>query len=428
MKKLSQSLGGSLVAMDRKWLIPLLASSLFSLLLLLFLTLTLSSSPLFSLMPFRGPSAHDLFVEAKLHPSSASSDALPVPPRLAYVISGSKGDGLRMHRTLQVLYHPRNQYVLHLDRESPARERMELARFIKLHPIYMEVGNVHVITKANLVTYKGPTMVASTLHAAAILLKKSKHWDWFINLSSSDYPLITQDDLLHVLSYLPRDLNFLDHTSDLSWKEYQRARPIIIDPGLYSSKKSDIFWVTQKRAVPTAFKLFTGSAWVILTRPFMEYCIWGWDNLPRIMLMYYSNFVSSPEGYFHTIICNTKEFSNTTVNHDMHFLKWDTPPKQHPRLLTVDYFQDMNKSGAPFARKFTENDPVLDKIDAELLGRKPGFFTPGGWCIGSHKNDTDPCSLVGDASILRPGPGSKRLEKLIYNLISEKNFRSKQCK
>jgi hypothetical protein len=39
-------------------------------------------------------------------------------------------------------------------------------------------------------------MVASTLHAAAILLKKSKDWDWFINLSSSDYPLVTQDGML----------------------------------------------------------------------------------------------------------------------------------------------------------------------------------------------------------------------------------------
>lgn len=167
---------------------------------------------------------------------------------------------------------------------------------------------------------------------------------------------------------------------------------------------------------------------MILTRSFIEYCIWGWDNLPRIMLMYYSNFVSSPEGYFHTIICNTKEFSNTTVNHDMHFLKWDTPPKQHPRLLTVDYFQDMNKSGAPFARKFAEDDPVLDKIDTELLGRKNGYFTPGGWCIGNYKNDTDPCSLVGDSSVIRPGPGARRLEKLILNLLSEKNFRSNQCK
>lgn len=34
--------------------------------------------------------------------------------------------------------------------------------------------------------------------------------------------------------------------------------PLMIDPGLYKSTKSDIFWVTPRRTLPTAFKLFTG--------------------------------------------------------------------------------------------------------------------------------------------------------------------------
>ena len=35
--------------------------------------------------------------------------------------------------------------------------------------------------------------------------------------------------------------------------------PLIIDPGLYSKTKSDIFDVNPSRTLPTAFKLFTGS-------------------------------------------------------------------------------------------------------------------------------------------------------------------------
>jgi hypothetical protein len=38
----------------------------------------------------------------------------------------------------------------------------------------------------------------------------------------------------------------------------QRAKPIIIDPGLYLSKKSDLSLTTQRRSLPTSFKLFTG--------------------------------------------------------------------------------------------------------------------------------------------------------------------------
>lgn len=39
----------------------------------------------------------------------------------------------------------------------------------------------------------------------------------------------------------------------------QRAMPLMVDPGLYETKKSDIFWVQPDRPLPTAFKLFTGK-------------------------------------------------------------------------------------------------------------------------------------------------------------------------
>lgn len=41
---------------------------------------------------------------------------------------------------------------------------------------------------------------------------------------------------------------------------YQRARPLIIDPALYQSKKSGVFWAKEKRSMPASFKLFTGTA------------------------------------------------------------------------------------------------------------------------------------------------------------------------
>lgn len=169
-----------------------------------------------------------------------------------------------------------------------------------------------------------------------------------------------------------------------------------------------------------------GSAWVALTRSFMEYCNMGWENLPRTVLMYYTNFVSSPEGYFHTVICNSQEFRNTTVNHDLHYISWDNPPKQHPLSLTVDDFQNMTSSGAAFARKFDREDPVLDKIDEVLLNRGKGRFTPGGWCIGTEPGE-DPCAVRGEYSVLRPGEGARRFEDLVVRLLHPDNFRSQQC-
>lgn len=173
-----------------------------------------------------------------------SSHTKLYPVSFAYLISASKGDVGRLQRTLTALYHPANYYLLHLDLKASPSERAQLSEFISKHPTFTKIGNVWIVGKSNIVTYRGPTMLSTTLHAMAILLR-SCQWDWFINLSASDYPLITQDgkfhkttmlvfgnlthfcndssqtpftDLIVAFSKLPRDLNFIQHSSHLGWK------------------------------------------------------------------------------------------------------------------------------------------------------------------------------------------------------------------
>ncbi|KAL3714869.1 hypothetical protein ACJRO7_006727 [Eucalyptus globulus] len=381
---------------DRRWMIPFFAS------LLVFATLIMSATVGLFTLPYNEDEFSDdaisfnasedsssLFVESDLRRSHYQSGHAGVEaPRLAYLISGTKGDSHRMMRTLQAVYHPRNQYILHLEFEAPPRERLDLTALVKNDPTFREVENVRVMAQSNLITYKGPTMIACTLQAIAILLKESLEWDWFINLSASDYPLVTQDDLLYVFSNISRSLNFIEHDQISGWKLKHRSKSIIIDPGLYLSKKYEVTWSTQRRSVPTSFKLFT-------------------------------------EGYFHTVICNNEEYRKTAISHDLHYIAWDNPPKQHPRVLSVKDFDKMLKSNAPFARKFEKDDPVLDRIDKELLGRT-GRFVPGAWCIGTSDGGPDPCFVRGNDSVFRPGPGADRLQKLLQGLLSEE-FRSKQC-
>lgn len=171
---------------NKRWSVPLLCLSVLVLILI-------------SILIFNHPKGHKYspFPHSESRTSDSDgvleSGSLPELPRLAYLVSGSKGDAGRMKRLLGALYHPRNYYLLHLDLEAEDGERMELARFAKSEVVMREFKNVMVIGKADLVTYRGPTIMASTLHAVSILLKKAKNWDWFINLSASDYPLMPQD-------------------------------------------------------------------------------------------------------------------------------------------------------------------------------------------------------------------------------------------
>lgn len=160
------------------------------------------TSLLFSLF-YIIPTTTTLFASSKIPTTSLESnqDFNSTLPCFAYLISASKGDVDKLKRLLRSLYHRRNHYLIHLDLEAPEEEHLEMARFVAGEPLFQPEGNVMIVGKPNLVTYRGPTMLATTLHAMALLLRCCR-WDWFINLSASDYPLVTQDGTVSVPFYL----------------------------------------------------------------------------------------------------------------------------------------------------------------------------------------------------------------------------------
>ncbi|CAH9114673.1 unnamed protein product [Cuscuta europaea] len=350
------------------------------------------------------------------------------PPAFAYYISGGKGEAERMFRLLLAVYHPRNRYMLHIGADGNEEERIKLAVMVKSVPAIRAFGNVDLVGKPDPVTNMGSTSLAAVLRAVAILLKVDSGWDWFVTLSTRDYPLVSQDELSHVFSKVRRDLNFIDHSSDLGWKMDQRIRPIVVDPGIYLARRTQIFYATEKRPMPDSFTVFTGSPWVILSRSFLEFCIFGWDNLPRTLLMYFTNSLLSQEVYFHSVICNSLEFKNTTVNSNLRYLVWDNPPKMEPHFLDKSDYDDMVQSGAAFARQFERNGPVLDMIDKNILNRSHNRVTPGAWCTGRDTWLMDPCSQWGDVNVVKSGPIAKRLGASVDKLLEDWQSQSNQCK
>ncbi|XP_051118192.1 beta-glucuronosyltransferase GlcAT14A [Andrographis paniculata] len=338
----------------------------------------------------------------------------PRPPSLAYFISGSANESRQIIRLLYAVYHPLNHYLLHLDGSASQTDRDALAVTVQSVRLFRAARNVHVIGKGNNVCPDGPSALSATLHGASIMLRLSADWDWFINLSASDYPLVTQDDLLHIFSYLPRNLNFVNHTGYIGWRELKKLKRIIVDPALSLTEKTEIFFATQKRQLPDAYRLFIGPSTTVLSRKFIEFCILGTDNLPRALLMYVSNTPASASMYFPTVLCNAHQFNWTTINHGLHYTSLDS--RQRRVLLNSSNFAEIIDSGAAFASPFPANDPFLDRIDREVLQRSSGEPVPGGWCLGDAPENV--CNLWGDADILKPSSGAKRLEKRLVEVLS----------
>lgn len=144
--------------------------------------------------------------------------------------------------------------------------------------------------------------------------------------------------------------------------------------------------------------------------------------------MFTTNVVLSQELYFHSVVCNSPEFRNTTVNNDLRFMMWDNPPKMEPLYLNTSDYEKMILSGAPFARQFKKNEAVLDMIDKKILKRGHNRVTPGAWCTGRRNWLMDPCSQWGDVNVLKPGRYVKKFEQSMSNLVDDWKSQSNQCK
>ncbi|KAL9257801.1 Beta-glucuronosyltransferase GlcAT14A-like protein [Drosera capensis] len=324
----------------------------------------------------------------------AAGRGLQYPPAFGYFIFGGGGDKERMFRLLLAIYHPRNRYLLHLAMDASREDREWLAAKVIAVPAMRQFGNVDIVGKPLWITYMGSTHLAATLRAASVLLKVDGGWDWFITLSALDYPLMTQDDLSHVFSSLRRELNFIDHTSDLDWKEYENS---------------------------------SRSPWVILSRPFLEFCVFGWDNLPRILLMYFNNMILPHESYFHSVICNSPEFRNTMVNNDLRYMIWDNPPRMEPQFLNSSDYDKMVNSGAAFARQFQKDDSMLTMVDEKILNRRHNRVAPGAWCTARDSWFSDGCSRWGDLNAVKPGPQAKKLAETMSSLLDDRISQTTQC-
>ncbi|XP_042483615.1 beta-glucuronosyltransferase GlcAT14A-like [Macadamia integrifolia] len=167
----------------------------------------------------------------------------------------------------------------------------------------------------------------------------------------------------------------------------------------------------------------------------MDYCVHGWDNLPRKLLMYFNNVAYPLESYFHTVLCKSPKFQNTSANNDLRFIEWNNPLDMETNFLNLSHYKRMVLSGSIFARPFQEGNLVLQKVDEIILKRRPDGFVPRKWCLDTGMNQTmeisnsdineeEPSSIRGGINVVKPGPYGLKLRAILSKLADEGKIRN----
>jgi hypothetical protein len=64
--------------------------------------------------------------------------------------------------------------------------------------------------------------------------------------------------------------------------------------------------------------------------------------------MYYANMPAPHLNYFHTVLCNSREFNSTVVSDHLNYMKYVSPSQKEPVPLTIDDISNLTQNVAAF--------------------------------------------------------------------------------
>lgn len=147
------------------------------------------------------------------------------------------------------------------------------------------------------------------------ILSLDWQWDFLINLSESDFPIKSVENLENFLSG-NKGLNFVKSHG----REVQR---FIKKQGLDKTfiECDTHMWRTGDRKLPRGIVVDGGSDWIALSPKFVSYVAGKHDELLAGLDKIFKHTLLPAESFFHTVLRNSI-FCNTYVDNNLHVTNW----------------------------------------------------------------------------------------------------------
>ncbi|KAM4635806.1 xylosyltransferase 2 [Polymixia lowei] len=306
------------------------------------------------------------------------------PIRVAFVLMVHGRAVRQLKRLIKAIYHRDHYYYIHVDKRSGYMHR-EVLQIAQQYP------NVRATPWRMVTIWGGASLLKAYLHSMQDLLSMMDwKWDFFINLSGTDFPTRTNDELVAFLSQ-HRDKNFL--------KSHGRENARFIKKqGLdrLFHECDNHMWRLGERSIPEGLEVSGGSDWFSLTRRFVEYVINSQDELVSGLKQFYTYALLPAESFFHTVLGNS-HMCDTLVDNNLRVTNWNrklgckcqykhivdwcgcSPNDFKPQDLIR--IQQLTRPTF-FARKFESavNQEAIDILDTHLYGH----YAPGTVAIKAY--------------------------------------------
>ncbi|XP_043831367.1 beta-1,3-galactosyl-O-glycosyl-glycoprotein beta-1,6-N-acetylglucosaminyltransferase [Dromiciops gliroides] len=270
-----------------------------------------------------------------------------------------------LDRLLRSIYTPQNYYCIHVDKKSP-ESFLEAVKGISSC-----FSNVFIASQLESVVYASWSRVQADLNCMRDLYRQSAKWKYLINLCGMDFPIKTNLEMIRKLKSLMNG-NSLETEKMPSHKEVRWKKHYEVIEGKLKNTGKD------KPLPPIEIPIFSGSAYFVVSRKYVEYVL---TNEKILKFIEWAKDTYSPDEYLWATIQRIPEVpgalssSNKYDISDMHavarFVKW--------QYLEGDIFK-----GAPYPPCngiHVRSVCVFGVGDLNWMLQQPHFF--------ANKFDTD---------------------------------------
>lgn len=264
----------------------------------------------------------------------------------------------QLFRLVNKLSYPNTVFFIHIDLKSN-QEDFEI--------VLNKMDHVYFIKKRIDIQWATYSMVEATINGFKEIVDSGLNIDFVNLLSAQDYPIKSAASF-H--AYLQQNsgkafMHCLDVETE--WKEaILRVREYHFNhwnfPGKYRFQKLVNFLLPHRR-MPDGLIPVGRSQWFTISLKHVVFLIKRVESAPKIVKFF--RFTWAPdELIFQTLLYNSA-FKEDIISNNLRYIDWSQGLK-NPKLLTSLDFNEFMQSDKFFARKFNENDPVLDMIDQSI--------------------------------------------------------------
>ncbi|KAJ8716102.1 hypothetical protein PYW08_013387 [Mythimna loreyi] len=289
------------------------------------------------------------------------------------------GRALRqVHRLINALYRNNHYFYIHVDKRQDFLHR-KLSALEKF-------PNIRLATSRYSTIWGGASLLKMLLAAMKDFMSLGWKWDFVINLSESDFPIKSLEELENFLS-ANKGLNFVKSHG----REVQR---FIKKQGLDKTfiECDTHMWRVGERKLPRGIVIDGGSDWIALSPDFVSYVVGKQDELLAGLDIIFQHTLLPAESFFHTALRNS-HFCDSYVDNNLHVTNWKRKlgcKCQYKHVVdwcgcspndfrTEDWPRIQNTQDRQlfFARKFEPviNQEIINRVE-KYIGFKDHYLIP----------------------------------------------------